>query len=385
MKCKLLRLCVVAILHVLVSAVSTIAIVAPVYGQGAPPTIIYVSSAPSGACSSAYLPTRYLVTNGNWYGCVGGTWQVINGGGSGLVDCSETSGTMTCPGGFSAGAATAGAVSLREATANGTKYVRIQAQDAITTSYVLKPPAVPPAVGQVQIQGTPSGSPSTSVAAWGDVVKTGTTNANGYFDWTLGAAPGNPAAGDIRLYPKTGSTLCARDSAGTETCYGSGGGSSTKTYTFQGINQGDVPAWNVNYRTLTNMVFSTLDASNLRSLLTVTANTTGGDLWTITPVTTTNPTVGFIVSARSTDATNAGSMALAYACVPSGDSVNNPSYTSLTALSLTTIDPDSEVFQSSQAVTCTGTESAPADLYVKWTPTAPSGGTLSLIKLMLIY
>lgn len=144
--------------------------------------------------------------------------------GSGLVDCSETSGTLTCPNGFAAGATGAGAVSLSEASSNGTDYVQIKAQDSITTSYVLKPPAVPPAVGQVQIQGTPSGSPSTSVATWGDVLKTGTTNANGYFDWTLGSAPGNPTAGNIRLYPKTGSTLCARDSVGTETCYGAGGG-----------------------------------------------------------------------------------------------------------------------------------------------------------------
>lgn len=50
--------------------------------QGSPPTIIFVSSAPSGACSSPYLPTRYLVTNGNWYGCVGGTWQQVNGSGA---------------------------------------------------------------------------------------------------------------------------------------------------------------------------------------------------------------------------------------------------------------------------------------------------------------
>jgi len=300
--------------------------------------------------------------------------------------CTSPGGiSLACPGGLASGGSDAGALRIGEQDISGVDYIDIQAPDSITTTYRLRLPGVPPAAQQVLVQGTPSGSPLTSVATWGDTLLRNAQNPNGYFDWTLGSAPGNPAAGDIRLYPKTGSTLCARDSAGTETCYGSGGGSSTKTYTFQGINQGDVPAWNVNYRTLTNMVFSTLDATHIRPLIVVTANTTGSDLWTVTPVTTTNPTPNFIVSARSTDGTNAGSMALAYACVPSGDSIDNPSYTSLTALSLTTIDPDSEVFTSSQAVTCTGTESAPADLYVKWTPTAPSGGTLSLIKLMLIY
>lgn len=167
-----------------------------------------------------------------------------------------------------------------------------------------------------------------------------------------------------------------------------GGGSgtlSTRVYTFQGINQMDTPAWNLNYRTLSNVVFSTLDSTNKRSLITVTANTTSSDMWSITPVTSTNPTVSFVASVRSPDATNAGSIAWSYACVVSGDSVNDPTYTPLTALSLTTIDPDSEVFSTSQAVTCTGTESSPADLYIKYAATAPSGGTLSLIALRLIY
>jgi len=133
------------------------------------------------------------------------------------------------------------------------------------------------------------------------------------------------------------------------------------------------------------MVWSTVDATNITPMLVVTANTTGSALRQTTPVTSTNPTITFQATVRSTDATNAGSIALAYACVPSGDSVNNPSFTSLTALSLTTIDPDSEAFESAQAVTCTGTAAAPARLITTWTPTAPSGGTLSLISLGMVY
>lgn len=39
----------------------------------------------------------------------------------------------------------------------------------------------------------------------------------------------------------------------------------------------------------------------------------------------------------------------------------------------------------SAAVTCTGTSASPADLYVWWTPTAPSGGTLNIIRLGVSY
>ena len=164
-----------------------------------------------------------------------------------------------------------------------------------------------------------------------------------------------------------------------------GGGSSTTRYTFQGTTQAGQNAWNMNYAALTNMTWSTVDATNITPMLVVTANTSGSALRSVTPVTSTNPTITFQATVRSTDATNSGSIALAYACVPSGDSVNNPSFTSLTALSLTTIDADSETFESSQAVTCTGTAASPARLYVTWTPTAPSGGTLSLISFGMVY
>lgn len=42
-----------------------------------------------------------------------------------------------------------------------------------------------------------------------------------YIDGTAGSAPANPAAGKYRVYFKTGTGWCQRDSAGTETCIGS--------------------------------------------------------------------------------------------------------------------------------------------------------------------
>jgi hypothetical protein len=50
------------------------------------------------------------------------------------------------------------------------------------------------------------------------------TNALGYTDWRLGAAPTeNPSAGTIRVYGKTGGGVCWKDSSGTEVCAGGAG------------------------------------------------------------------------------------------------------------------------------------------------------------------
>lgn len=164
-----------------------------------------------------------------------------------------------------------------------------------------------------------------------------------------------------------------------------GGGSSSTRYNFQGVTQAGVSAWNMNYTALTNMVFASTDATHQRAELVVTANTTGSALLSITPITSTNPSVQFIAEVSSTDGTNTGSMALSYACVAAGSSVDNPTPTSLTAISLTTIASTKSIYTSTQSVTCTGTSSSPADLYVWWTPTAPSGGTLSLLRMSLVY
>jgi hypothetical protein len=161
--------------------------------------------------------------------------------------------------------------------------------------------------------------------------------------------------------------------------------SDRRAYWFQGVNQAGVAGWNLNYLALTNYTYSTLDATHIRPGLIVTANTTGSALWTVTPVTSTIPSIQLLVEVRSTDQVNSGSMALAYACVAAGTSVDNPSQTALTAITLATIDANKEVFTSTQAITCSGTANSPADLYVWLTPTAPSGGTLTLLRFGLVY
>lgn len=154
--------------------------------------------------------------------------------GAGLVNCSEAGGQMSCPAGYVSGATAAGAVVTKEASVNGTDAITVGAPDSVSASYRINYPADPPTVaGQALRAGTPGGGITQythAVPIW-----TGTSNPNGYFDWTLGAAPTNPSAGDIRLYPKTGSTLCARDSAGTETCFGSGGGGSVQRVAYASV------------------------------------------------------------------------------------------------------------------------------------------------------
>lgn len=154
----------------------------------------------------------------------------VLGGGRCTMDSSQNltcSGTVAAPV-VSATGTTAGELSIYELAANGTEYFSWLAADAITTTQRLKPPIAANAADQTMKFGAPSSN--VSAATWGLPLWANTTNANGYYDWTLGSAPGSPASGDIRLYPKTGSTLCAKDSGGTETCFGSGGGSAVAPF-----------------------------------------------------------------------------------------------------------------------------------------------------------
>lgn len=179
---------------------------------------------PSGAAGATGATGATGPTGAGTTGATGptGATGATGANGSGLVNCSETSSQITCPNGFAAGSTAAGSVGLKEANANGSDAVTLKAPDSVTTAQTLKFPAAANAASETLKFGAPSSS--ISQATWGLPIWANTTNANSYFDWTLGSAPTNPSAGDIRLYPKTGSTLCARDSAGTETCFGSGGG-----------------------------------------------------------------------------------------------------------------------------------------------------------------
>ncbi len=152
--------------------------------------------------------------------------QVNNSGALAGGRCTmDSSQNLACSGTVTGGAvtvagATAGEMSIYELAANGTNYFSWLAADDITTTQKLKPPIAANTANQTMKFGAPSSN--ISAATWGLPLWANTTNANGYVDWTLGSAPSSPASGDIRLYPKTGSTLCAKDNGGTETCFGSG-------------------------------------------------------------------------------------------------------------------------------------------------------------------
>lgn len=65
---------------------------APLMAQVSNPSIIPVSSAPSGSCSQS-LPLELQTPNGTLYSCQSGTWAAISGGGGSPSNCTvETSG-----------------------------------------------------------------------------------------------------------------------------------------------------------------------------------------------------------------------------------------------------------------------------------------------------
>lgn len=153
------------------------------------------------------------------------------GGGRCTMDSSQNltcSGTVAAPV-LSATGTMAGELCVYELAINGTEDFCWLAADDITTTQRLKPPVAANAANETMKFGAPSSN--ISAATWGLPLWANTTNANSYVDWTLGSAPGtNPASGDIRLYAKTGSTLCAKTSGGAETCFGSGGASAVAPF-----------------------------------------------------------------------------------------------------------------------------------------------------------
>jgi len=71
-----------------------IAVACPLVAQVSNPSIISVTSAPSGACSAG-LPNRQVISTGALYSCQGGTWGEIGGGGGGGFTGTATSPHLT--------------------------------------------------------------------------------------------------------------------------------------------------------------------------------------------------------------------------------------------------------------------------------------------------
>lgn len=284
------------------------------------------------------------------------------------------SNAISAPGGLISAGVTAGIVQLFEAAANGTEYGSLEAPDAITTTQRLKIPATANTVDQTLRFAAPSSN--ISQASW----------ANPLWRNTGTSLPGTCTVGES--FQKTDAAAASQwylcTATNTWTAQG-GGGTSTFRRTYEATVQNGQMAWPMDYFNLNNYTWATVDATHITPALVLAAGVAGAALRSKTLVTTTNPTVTFQATVNSTDATNSGSIALSYWCVAGGASVDNPSYTALTALSLPTIDPDSETFETAQAITCSGTTSNPSRLYVTWTPTAPSGGDLKLIALTISY
>ncbi len=67
----------------------------PLIAQVSNPSIIVVSSAPSGSCGGSGLPMQYVFSTGVLYACQNGTWGQIGGGGGGGPYLPLAGGTMT--------------------------------------------------------------------------------------------------------------------------------------------------------------------------------------------------------------------------------------------------------------------------------------------------
>ena len=67
----------------------------PLIAQVSNPSIIVVSSAPSGSCGGSGLPMQYVFSTGVLYACQNGTWGQIGSGGGGGPYLPLAGGTMT--------------------------------------------------------------------------------------------------------------------------------------------------------------------------------------------------------------------------------------------------------------------------------------------------
>lgn len=92
---------------------------------------------------------------------------------------------------------------------------------------------------QITITGT---SPITASGSWTASLPSNLLLPDN-LDLTAAAAPANPASGKYRIYAKTSTGLCQRDSAGTESCIGAG----TMVYPGAGVANSTGSAWGASY------------------------------------------------------------------------------------------------------------------------------------------
>jgi hypothetical protein len=145
--------------------------------------------------------------------------------------CSDSGGTLTCPGGFSGHVtwlAGSGANSrqILGPTGSFTNNFNYRWSDAIPTTATLMRIGAPasgesslgPAIPDTDYV-TPSGAGTLQNKTFD-----GTSMFSSYLPWAQISTPAAPAAGYLRVYAKTGSSLCWINSSGTENCASAGMG-----------------------------------------------------------------------------------------------------------------------------------------------------------------
>jgi hypothetical protein len=144
--------------------------------------------------------------------------------------CSDSGGTLSCPGGFTGHItwpAGSGTNSRQILAPSGvfTNNFNYRWSDSIPTAATLMKIGTPasgesslgPAIPDTDYV-TPSGSGTLQNKTFD-----GTNLFSSYLPWAQVSTPSAPVAGYLRIYAKIGSGLCWMNSSGTETCAGGGG------------------------------------------------------------------------------------------------------------------------------------------------------------------
>lgn len=185
--------------------------------------IIFVLVTPSGSCTSKFLPLQYQVNTGIVYGCVGGVWTAIGGGGGGAttfsqLGCSVTRTTSTRLTIFSdATSTTPCVVRSQNAVYRFTAPATVDISAGTATAYIYTTASGVLAVGHNGLTLTCTGCTAVaSVTAFPSQVAT-------LFQWDgssgTWATTGLDGRAFANAFPWTGSTgLTCSVSSGVQTC-----------------------------------------------------------------------------------------------------------------------------------------------------------------------
>jgi hypothetical protein len=147
-----------------------------------------------------------------------------------LIDSGNN---LSCPGTLQGGGNSGQPGEAQLYDGSGVNYYSWMAPPAISSTVRFQWPGTGPSAGQMMVFGTPTSNisnvsfvnPITTTSA--DTLQNKTldtsTTFSGLTVWNQIATPSAAPAGSLRVYAKTGSGICWENSAGVETCAGSGG------------------------------------------------------------------------------------------------------------------------------------------------------------------